>query len=73
MNDAIHHPAHYTQGEIECIEAIEHVTKHLHGKQAVCVANIIKYTWRCNQKNGKEDLEKAQWYANRLCGIDLLD
>jgi len=28
--------------------------------------NSIKYLWRYRQKNGAEDLRKAQWYLNRL-------
>jgi hypothetical protein len=28
--------------------------------------NITKYLWRFKQKNGVEDLKKAQWYLNKL-------
>jgi hypothetical protein len=35
-------------------------------QEAVCVANVIKYTWRFKRKNGKQDLKKAQWYLGRL-------
>ena len=28
--------------------------------------NIMKYLWRYKYKNGVEDLEKAQWYLNKL-------
>jgi len=31
--------------------------------------NIIKYVWRYRYKNGVEDLEKAQWYLNRLIKV----
>ena len=34
-------------------------------KQAIA-ANIIKYAMRHQRKNGKEDLEKARWYADWL-------
>ena len=64
--DNVNHPSHYTQGKIECIEAIAEATKHLLGIAAVCVANIIKYVWRYPFKNGLEDLYKAQWYLNEL-------
>ena len=33
-----------------------------------CQGNIIKYVSRYKHKNGLEDLEKAQWYLNRLIG-----
>lgn len=62
--NSINHPAHY-QGEIECIDAIkaalsaEEFTGFVKG-------NILKYVWRESQKNGLEDLKKAQWYLERL-------
>jgi hypothetical protein len=33
---------------------------------AVCVANVIKYVWRFALKNGVEDLDKADYYLQRL-------
>jgi hypothetical protein len=64
--DMVNLPPHYTSGEIECIDAIKVATKDLRGIEAVCVGNIIKYIWRCKRKNGKQDLEKAQWYLAHL-------
>jgi hypothetical protein len=64
--DNVNHPSHYTQGNIECIDAIAEATKHLLGIAAVCVANIIKYVWRYPFKNGLEDLYKARWYLDEL-------
>lgn len=66
MSDNINHPAHYTQGGIECIDAIEAAVSELSGIDAVCTGNAIKYLWRWKQKNGIEDLKKARWYINRL-------
>lgn len=65
MNDKIN-PSHYKQGKIECIDAIEAATAEKKGLQAICAANVIKYIWRCEQKNGLEDLEKAKWYLNKM-------
>ena len=59
-------PAHYKQGGVECIDALESATVNLSGIEAICTANAIKYLWRWKQKNGVEDLKKAQWYINRL-------
>ena len=59
-------PDHYKQGGLECIDALAAATVHLSGLDAVCTANAIKYLWRWKQKNGVEDLKKAQWYINRL-------
>ena len=66
VKDNVNHPSHYTQGAIECIDAIKEATKGLFGIEAVCTANIIKYVWRWKFKNGLEDLDKASWYLERL-------
>ncbi len=66
MQDNVNHPVHYTQGHIECIDAIKAATAGMSGIVAVCTANIIKYVWRQQNKNGVEDLKKAQWYLERL-------
>lgn len=65
-NDAVNHPQHYTQGGIECIDALKAATVGLTGIEAVCTANAIKYLWRWKHKNGVEDIEKAIWYLERL-------
>ena len=64
--DNVNHPSHYTQGSIECIDAIAEATKHLRGIEATDTGNILKYMWRWNNKNGLEDLRKARWYLNHL-------
>jgi hypothetical protein len=64
--DNVNHPSHYTQGSIECIDAIAEATKHLRGIEAIDTGNILKYMWRWNNKNGLEDLRKARWYLNHL-------
>lgn len=66
MADMVNHPAHYTQGGIECIDALEAATVNLKGIEAVCTANAIKYLWRWKEKGGIEDLEKSKWYIDRL-------
>lgn len=66
MTDNVNHPSHYTQGGVECIDAITAATVNKTGIEAVCTANVIKYLWRYEGKNGLEDVKKAQWYLNRL-------
>lgn len=66
MSDMVNHPHHYTSGGVECIDAIDAATVNKFGMEAVCVANIIKYLWRYELKNGVEDVRKAQWYVNKL-------
>ena len=63
--DPVNHPAHYTSGGIECIDAMQAAF----GVEAVkdfCLCNAFKYLWRHRNKNGVEDLKKARWYLNRL-------
>lgn len=63
--DNINHPAHYCMGKIETIEAISSALGD-EGFQSYCAGNIIKYVWRYRHKGGKESLEKARWYLDRL-------
>ena len=65
-HDMVNHPAHYTQGGIECIDAIKAATTGLTGVEAVCTGNALKYLWRWKFKNGVQDIEKAIWYLQRL-------
>lgn len=70
MNDEVEHPSHYTQGNIECIKAIESAL----GDAFVdsCRAFIIKYAWRCRDKgNTLKDLKKAKQYCQ--FAIDYLE
>lgn len=64
--DVVSHPKHYNQGGVECIDALKAATVDKRGIEAVCVANIIKYLWRYEEKNGVEDVRKAKWYLDRL-------
>lgn len=64
--DMVCHPAHYNQGNVECIDAMAAATVNKRGIEAICVSNIIKYLWRYEAKNGLEDVKKAQFYLNRL-------
>lgn len=48
--DVVNHPSHYTKGRIECIDAIDSATTGKSGIEAVCVANVIKYLWRYEEK-----------------------
>lgn len=65
-SDLVNHPGHYTQGGIECIDAMESAVSGLGGIEAVLAGNVIKYVWRFKHKNGVQDLEKAKWYLSRL-------
>ena len=69
MSDTVNHPAHYTAGGVECIDALQAATVGLEGIEAVCTANAIKYLWRWKRKGGVEDLRKARWYIDRLISL----
>lgn len=65
-SDNVNSPAHYRQGETECIEAIKASISE-EGFKDYLKGNVIKYIWRYEHK-GKtmEDIGKAIWYLNRL-------
>jgi len=65
-NDVVNHPTHYTQGEVECIEAIKSSMSE-ESFRGYLKGNAIKYIWRYEKKaNKEEDLAKAIWYIKRL-------
>ena len=65
-NDAVNHPSHYTQGGIECIDAMK-ASMSDEAFKGLLKGNVIKYIWRYEKKvNPLEDLKKAKWYLERL-------
>lgn len=67
--DVINHPLHYTDGAIECIEAIEAQLTHEEFR-GFLKGNIAKYLWRERHKGGIESLKKAQFYLDRIIELD---
>lgn len=67
--DNVNHPSHYTDGGIECIEAIE-AALTAEEFRGYCKGNLMKYGWRERMKGGTESLKKAQWYLDRLIQFD---
>lgn len=69
VEDVINQPSHYHKGGIDVIGYLE---SHFAGKKEYTVAegfyigNIIKYVSRYKEKNGEEDLAKADFYLNKL-------
>ena len=66
--DMVNHPAHYTAGNVECIDALESMSMGYHDTvQAALAWQVVKYIWRSPLKGKQlEDLQKAQFYLNRL-------
>ena len=59
--DMVNNPPHYTQGGIECIDAIKAALTPEEFR-GFCKGNAIKYVWRELHKGGDESLRKADWY-----------
>ena len=67
--DLVNHPPHYTDGSIECIDAIEAQLTPEEWR-GYLKGNIAKYAWRERHKGGTESLRKARFYLNRLIEFD---
>ena len=64
--DNVNNPAHYTQGGIECIDAIR-ASMTVDEFAGFLKGNAVKYLWRYRHKGkAAEDLKKARWYIDRL-------
>mgnify|MGYP001752229033 FL=1 len=67
--DNVEHPAHYTSGSIECIDAMVE-TQGVEAVKNFCICNAFKYLWRHDKKNGVEDVKKAAWYLNKFIELE---
>lgn len=63
--NTVTHPKHYS-GKVECIDCIESAVANLNGFEGFLAGNVIKYVFRFKRKNGKEDLQKAEYYLSKL-------
>lgn len=68
QNDLVNHPRHYTKGGVECIDALDAAVVGKPPDEAICVANVIKYLWRYEEKEPLRSLQSARWYLDRLIG-----
>lgn len=69
MIDAVNHPIHYETGKFECFDVMMEAL----GVEKVkdfCLCNAFKYIYRLQRKNGREDIEKAQWYLDKYIELD---
>ena len=66
--DMVNTPPHYTQGGIECADALDAMVSSYPDSNAAALAwQVGKYVWRHPHKaKPLEDLKKARWYLNRL-------
>ena len=62
--EEVNHPSRYSgECSLECIEVMR-VTFGVEAVHHFCLCNAFKYMWRYKNKNGKEDISKANWYLN---------
>lgn len=56
--DEVHKARHYNvhPSGVECIDIVRHMT--------FAAGNAVKYVFRCWEKNGRQDLEKALYYLD---------
>ena len=71
-DDVVNFPAHYRQGDIECIDAIQAALTEEEFR-GYCKGNALKYIWRERHKGGNESLLKADWYIAKLAISDEFD
>jgi hypothetical protein len=65
-DDPVNHPAHYTHGGVEFIDAIRSMLGE-EGYRDFLRGTIVKYQWRMRHKgNMAQDAAKAKWYSDRL-------
>lgn len=63
--DQVYSPSHYTQGDIECIDAIKaQLTPEEY--RGFLKGTIAAYLWRERLKGGAESIAKAHWYMKKL-------
>ena len=64
--DEIDKPKHYTQGKVECLDAIDSMLEES-SRIDFYRTQIVKYMWRLRDKGDSvKDAKKAQFYLGRL-------
>jgi len=67
-NDMVNNPVHYQSMVKDLnIDAIS-CMRAAFGDESVagfCICNALKYIYRNQNKNGKQDIQKAIWYLNK--------
>jgi hypothetical protein len=63
--DMINSPAHYSQGSVECIDAMVSAFG-IEDTKAFCKINAFKYLWRLGRKDEeKQEIGKIKWYLDK--------
>lgn len=59
-------PNYYNMHGMEAFDVMEAFVGNLNGTQAFYWCNVVKYILRFQNKNGKQDLQKAQKYLQKI-------
>ena len=66
----VNHPSHYTQGSMECIDAIVGAYGAEEAK-VFCKINAFKYLWRLGHKDAEaQEIGKIKWYLDKYIELD---
>lgn len=68
-HDPVNSPAHYTQGGIETLDILR-AKMNTEQFKGFLRGNVIKYITRYEDKNGVEDLKKAEFYLQKLIKVE---
>lgn len=67
--DVVNHPSHYEgKTSIECMESMI-IAFGVEYVYHFCICNVYKYLWRYKNKNGLEDVRKAEYYLNKATDL----
>lgn len=67
--DVVNHPSHYEgKTSIECMESMI-IAFGVEYVYHFCICNVYKYLWRHKNKNGLEDVKKAEYYLNKATDL----
>lgn len=69
--DMINKPPHYTHS-MECIDEMIFIFG-VETVKAFCLCNAWKYRKRALYKNGEQDMEKSDWYINKLKELESME
>ena len=69
VKDNVNHPSHYETGKFECIDVMLE-TQGIEAVKSFCICNAFKYLYRHKNKNGLEDVKKAEWYIKKYIELE---
>lgn len=72
-DDQVNNPSHYQSMVPDLsIDAISCMRAAFGNEEVAsfCICNALKYIFRHQSKNGKQDIEKAIWYLNKYLELD---